>query len=192
MFGIRRIAETKWNRREEEGGRSSLLSVWLDWPLVDHPASSCGSREGSRAPWKISLLFWHTCGKPTALLGGSGGDCRESYVLCSKWAVCCFTTVTNPPSKTSSPKPGLGHSVIVTALIPCSEKLAVGVEMAGVYFGRRCICYAKFKDFPCITGKSFIIRLLHYETLVLILISTFSRKHEQKYKLKWNLYQSTM
>lgn len=38
--------------------------------------------------------------------------------------------------------------VVTTESIPWSEKLAVRVGMAGVCFGKRCICHVKFKGSP--------------------------------------------
>lgn len=48
-------------------------------------------------------------------------------------------------------------------------------------------CQVQRLSFPFLAG-----RVLHYNTLALILMAAFSRKHEQGYKLKWNIYLSAV
>lgn len=157
----------------------------LDWPWVGHPSLSCSITEGIRVPWK-NLFFLALSPEGMTHFRGFWGDFRESYILLhvlSKLPIVLLVLL------------ALSVGVVVQAWVgiatestPWSEKLAVRVGMSGMYFGKRCICHVRFKGSLSLSSRE----VLHYNTLALILIAAFSRKHEQGYKFKWNIYLSAV
>lgn len=119
----------KWE--EEKDGRSSPLAAlwWLGYGWTVQPPP-----EESRIAW-ISVLSLHNARGLTAL---------SEFLLCFKWTAHCIIPIADPPGKTSMSSWG----TVVAAAEPIlwSEKLAVSVEAAGMYYKKRCICHVKFKD----------------------------------------------